>query len=219
MASLEPILLAPPQKALVNLNTHRTITDILADLTFNFGGEKGCEPLVDMWKKVKMPQEPDKVCHDTTTQLTRQGRPLSDDHAIFVPEAQYPTHMLDHHENGRSHHDAYMGANGQDGYAAYQQRDQPAGPGYANLPSHSDDMRRLIEESTAGKEAARVLSEALVYSRPEDLDQRPVIRVSRLNMASLTGRNSTTSASMPMSLSRTRWIGRKRKPEALASAP
>lgn len=55
--------------------------------------------------------------------------------------------------------------------------DHPPGPGYANLPSHSEDMRRLIEESTAGKEAARVLSEALVYSRPEELELKPIIRV------------------------------------------
>lgn len=61
MASLEPIILASSQKPLVNPNTHRTIVDILADLAYHFGNEKGCEPLVDMWKKVKMPQEPDNV--------------------------------------------------------------------------------------------------------------------------------------------------------------
>lgn len=65
LACLEPILLASPQKALVNPNTHRTITDILADLAYNFGGEKGCEPLVDLWKKVKLPQEPDSVSCET----------------------------------------------------------------------------------------------------------------------------------------------------------
>lgn len=53
--------MASPQKALVNANTHRTIVDILADLAFNFGGEKGCEPLLDLWRKVKMQQEPDNV--------------------------------------------------------------------------------------------------------------------------------------------------------------
>lgn len=69
------------------------------------------------------------------------------------------------HESNGYHHDS-------------QVEDRLPGPGYANLPSHNDDMRRLLEESMAGKEAARVLSEALVYSRPEDLDQRPIISVS-----------------------------------------
>lgn len=70
------------------------------------------------------------------------------------------------------------GGGGNGGYPPNQQEDRPPGPGYANLPSHSEDMRRLIEESIAGKEAARVLSEALVYSRPEELLERPIVRVS-----------------------------------------
>jgi hypothetical protein len=52
------------------------------------------------------------------------------------------------------------------------------GPGYAALPNHGEDMRRLSEECTAAKESARVLSEALVYTRPEDLELKPIIRVS-----------------------------------------
>jgi hypothetical protein len=52
------------------------------------------------------------------------------------------------------------------------------GPGYSALPSHGDDIRRLVEESTAGKESARVLQEALVFTRPDELDSKPIIRVS-----------------------------------------
>lgn len=37
------------------------MTDILADLSYSYGMEKGCEGLVDLWKKVKLPQEPDFV--------------------------------------------------------------------------------------------------------------------------------------------------------------
>lgn len=49
------------------------------------------------------------------------------------------------------------------------------------MPNHSEDMMRLIEESTAAQESARVLTEALVYSRPEDLEHKPIIRVSRIS--------------------------------------
>lgn len=51
------------------------------------------------------------------------------------------------------------------------------GPAYAALPNHSDDIRRLIEECTAAKESARVLIEALVFTRPEDLPSKPIIKV------------------------------------------
>jgi hypothetical protein len=61
MAALEPILLAPATKPLVSVATHRLLVDILADLTYNYGGEKGCEGLGELWRKVKMPQEPELV--------------------------------------------------------------------------------------------------------------------------------------------------------------
>lgn len=61
LGSLEPILLAPPNKALVSPATHRMIADILADITYNFGQEKGFEGLGELWRKIKMPQEPDSV--------------------------------------------------------------------------------------------------------------------------------------------------------------
>jgi hypothetical protein len=37
------------------------IADILADITYHFGGDKGSEGLGELWRKVKMPQEPDEV--------------------------------------------------------------------------------------------------------------------------------------------------------------
>ena len=61
LSPIETILLAPPAKLLVSVSTLRMISDILADLTYNFAGEKGCEGLVELWKKVKMPQESDYV--------------------------------------------------------------------------------------------------------------------------------------------------------------
>jgi hypothetical protein len=61
IASLEPILLATPAKPLVSTPTYKVITDILADLTYNYGKEKGCEGLIELWRKIKLPQEPETV--------------------------------------------------------------------------------------------------------------------------------------------------------------
>lgn len=63
VAVLEPILLASPAKPVVSPATHRVIADILSDLTYNFGPDKGSEALVELWRKVKLPQEPDMVRH------------------------------------------------------------------------------------------------------------------------------------------------------------
>ena len=57
------------------------------------------------------------------------------------------------------------------------------GPGYANLPSHQDDMKRLIDESMAAKESATLLQEAVVFTRPEELANKPIIRVSSASIA------------------------------------
>jgi hypothetical protein len=61
MSPLETILLAPSNRAVVSPPTYRLMTEILADLTYMYGGEKGCEGLMDLWKKVKLPQEPERV--------------------------------------------------------------------------------------------------------------------------------------------------------------
>jgi hypothetical protein len=61
VSPLEAILLAPVNKATVSTSTHRLLTEIVADLTYMYGGEKGCEGLPDLWKKVKLPQEPEVV--------------------------------------------------------------------------------------------------------------------------------------------------------------
>ena len=44
------------------------LTEILADLTYLYGQEKGCEGLLELWKKVKLPQESDFVSY-------RKGNP------------------------------------------------------------------------------------------------------------------------------------------------
>jgi len=55
-----------------------------------------------------------------------------------------------------------------------------AGLGHANVPSHGEDIRRLMDECTAAREAATVLAEALVFTRPNELELKPVIRVSHM---------------------------------------
>lgn len=67
--SLEPILFAPSSKPIVSPSTHRLLTDVIADLTFSYGMEKGCEMLVDVWKKVKLSQESDYVRHSPNQTL------------------------------------------------------------------------------------------------------------------------------------------------------
>lgn len=67
--SLEPILFAPSSKPIVSPSTYRLLTDVIADLTFSYGMEKGCEMLVDVWKKVKLSQESDYVRHSPNQTL------------------------------------------------------------------------------------------------------------------------------------------------------
>jgi hypothetical protein len=61
MSPLEGVLLA--QKPVVSVPTYRLLMEILADLTYMYGGEKGCEGLLDLWKKVKSPQDSERVSH------------------------------------------------------------------------------------------------------------------------------------------------------------
>jgi hypothetical protein len=48
------------------------IADILSDLTYHFGGDKGSEALGELWKKVKMPQEPETVSNDNRSVVWRE---------------------------------------------------------------------------------------------------------------------------------------------------
>jgi hypothetical protein len=217
-ACLEPILLAPPTKPLVSAPTHTAITDILADLTYNYGQEKGCESLVELWKKVKLPQEPEQVRAPKIPLADNQGKPLPADNQTFQPEAMYPTRLFD-----GPYGTPPVSRTGSSPPPSPSRGRSPErfGPGYAHLPSHNDDMRRLTDECIAAKESARVLSEALVYTRPDELELKPVIRVSRVastgSILSDDSRNSTTSASTRTSLSRGRSNGLRPKRPVLAT--
>lgn len=180
--SLEPILFAPSSRPIVSPSTHRLLTDVIADLTFSYGMEKGCEMLVDVWKKIKLPQESD------------YGHPLSADHPIFntneaPPQPRHPANQMANLQiqsppsvstsrQGSSPSHVHQALPPPSAPARHIQQ-QPAaygGPGYANLPSHGEDIRRLMEECTAARESARLLGDALIYTRPEELDHKPVIR-------------------------------------------
>lgn len=52
------------------------------------------------------------------------------------------------------------------------------GPRYADLPNSSEDMRKLEDECASAREGARVLSEALVFTQPSELNSKPIIQVS-----------------------------------------
>ena len=53
--------MAPISRPLVSISTRKIMTDVIADLTYNYGHDKGSEALVELWKKVKMPQESEYV--------------------------------------------------------------------------------------------------------------------------------------------------------------
>lgn len=44
-------------------STHGLLKEVVADLTYMYGGDKNGEGLLDLWKKVKAPQEPERVSH------------------------------------------------------------------------------------------------------------------------------------------------------------
>nr|XP_019047665.1 hypothetical protein I302_04281 [Kwoniella bestiolae CBS 10118]OCF26595.1 hypothetical protein I302_04281 [Kwoniella bestiolae CBS 10118] len=177
LSALEPILLAPATKPLVSQPTYKLLSDILSDLTFTYGQEEGCEGLGLLWKKVKLPQESDI------------GNPLPVDHPIFDPEPFYNQRLSQSYGNGPQ---SYPGSRRPSSPSLQQlpaQQGLPppplpqrgaspghyGGPRYADLPSHNEDIRRLTDECTAAKESARVLSEALVFTKPEELEHKPVI--------------------------------------------
>lgn len=58
---IEVILTAPANRPVLTAQSHKMLTEILADLTYLYGQEKGCEGLLELWKKVKLPQESDFV--------------------------------------------------------------------------------------------------------------------------------------------------------------
>lgn len=194
---LEPLLLAPPAKPILSPAAHDAITHILADLTYNFGQEKGAEGLVELWKKLKLPQEPDTVRSLQRAPSDRQGVPLPTDFTSFPPDRFYanrdpgsfdsaPLPGVPSSYTGSRRPSSPNGLGPNDRSAPLPQHNRApsplhnGGPGYAHLPSHGDDIRRLVEECTAAKESARVLAEALVYTRPHELDSKPIIRVRKL---------------------------------------
>jgi len=172
--------------------------------------------------------------HGISSELTTKGSPLPTDFQAFNPENFYARGMAPFDSNSlpsvpSSFNPSRRASSPNGGMLGVNDRSVPppvphrgpsplhmgGGPGYANLPSHGDDMRRLVDECTAAKESARVLAEALVFTSPEELDKKPIIKV-RLAVRSrtrpeLTLRSSTASASWPLRACRGRWVGRRPK--------
>ena len=104
--------------------------------------------------------------------------PLPIDHPLIAPPtaANIPSHDLPH-----SSHTAFAESIPQRTIFGSLRRPKPhnsldyGGPGYENLPSHQEDIHRLINESTAAKETAHLLQDALVFTRPDELASKPVI--------------------------------------------
>ena len=125
--------------------------------------------------------------------LTLQGTPLPADYQGFQPENFYTSNPYGSPDNTMLASQTRQASSPNPLPLAINDRSVPppvphrgpnpmqmGGPGYASLPNHGDDVRRLVEESTAAKESSRVLSEALVYTRPEELEQKPVIKVGQI---------------------------------------
>ncbi|KAK4683955.1 hypothetical protein P7C73_g6253, partial [Tremellales sp. Uapishka_1] len=180
MSVLEPLLLAPIQKQTISPATHRLLTDVLGGLTYQYGGDKGCEGLGEMWRRIKLPQESDN------------GAPFTDS-TLYTPELMAPPRMSNQLSPQPSPPQSLPASRYPSSPSLQQLADlslnppppskplRPSspgsfGPGYARLPDHGEDMRRLMDECTAAKETARVLSDALVYTKPEELESKDVIR-------------------------------------------
>ena len=164
-----------------------------------FGSEKGCEGLQELWKRVKLPQESDMVRCSQSYRLGAEiskGMPLPADHHLYATEPIFAVGFPYSNSPNPSEPNSLAGSRRPSSpslqHLALDDRSIPLpiplrapspsvnrfGPGYAQLPNHGEDMRRLMEECTAARESARVLSEAVIFTRPEDLERKPIIRVS-----------------------------------------
>jgi len=76
LACVEMLLLAP--KPLLSQPTYQLVSEVLAALTWQYGMLKGCEGLGELWRKVKLPQEPE-IVRIVTTELTSGVSSISTD--------------------------------------------------------------------------------------------------------------------------------------------
>lgn len=183
MATIEPIMnqtLKPP----ASMSTLKACRDILSDLTFNFSAEKGCEGLYEVWKRVKAPNDPEfgkELPEDYLKHGTANAANANANANAGIPTPHVPGTVQPPISNPPSRRPTEQPSSLQSrlpsGAPPVRSGSPRAGPGYANLPDHQEDVRRLIEECTAGKESARVLTEALVYTRPDELEHKGVIKV------------------------------------------
>ena len=126
------------------------------------------DPFRSLWRKFKAPNQPDEVCCHIPTSHLRvlnhfthvQGIPLDPQDAMLnPPAAATPTPV-----------------------AAETPRTPSTRPSNKHKSSSriippEEDMRRLFEECKYAHGNAGLLSDALLHARPEDLQQKVVIKV------------------------------------------
>jgi hypothetical protein len=197
MTAVEPIVtqqLKPPP----SMSTLKACRDILSDLTFCHYKERGCEGLYELWKRVKQPSDPEfgKQLPDDYLKHGSSGStaPVQQVQPTSTPGATTPTPSPAPNTARRLVEPAAAAAvaTAASKLAVKPTSNRPGSPGgfgpsYASLPDHHEDMRRLIEECTAAKESARVLAEALVYTRPEELEHKGVIKVRHIRLVTVNG--------------------------------
>lgn len=174
MAAVEPIVtnqLDPPPSTA----TLRWAVDVLAGLTYAYHNERGCEGLQELWKKIKLPEDMDI------------GRPLPDDFLLYSPGSMPPsdaasintttaTVRTDRASKDKRDKDRQRKKRDKDPRDAKDKSRPRDKPKYPASPSHEDDIQRLIVEASEGKENARVLSEALIYTAPSEFDDKDILR-------------------------------------------
>ncbi|KAL7423319.1 hypothetical protein Q5752_002620 [Cryptotrichosporon argae] len=165
LSVLEPLLVGPTRQQ-ASPPTRRMLIDIIGHLAYHFGADKGCEALVETWRKVKMPQDPDA------------GVELPADHPAYSTSLMSSS-LAGHLAVGSSPPSSREPSRPpSQPTAAYMRAQSPNhfGPTYAHLLDHNEDIRRLVNECNSAKETARLLHESLVYTKPEELEYKPVIK-------------------------------------------
>lgn len=175
--------------------------NIVSGLTNQFSRERGCEGLIDLWRKVKPPQEPEegRALPDDFLQAgggaggggnntNNNTNPVSNDYQrpppiIATGPSPLPSPPPSVPVSRPGSQPSLQRLSLADHrFGGGQQIIQPTapyggGPGYQHLPDHKEDMRRLMEECTAAKESARVLAESIVFTQPAELQHKPIIKV------------------------------------------
>jgi hypothetical protein len=115
----------------------------------------------------------------------RQGIPFDPDDPIFSPpDANTHSNLPNGRANSQSGHNLPIGSTPtsdlQPSRPVLRQQHKPRGSHGSNMQRIipiDEDVRRLFEECDIAKVNAHILNDALMYARPEDLEEKSVIKV------------------------------------------